>query len=261
MEEKTIYFNPIKNKRTFDEIATEIKRMIVEGIFKPGDKLPSELEIARQFNVGRQTVREALRLLELSGFLTVQKGGGGGSIITNTIIDSIRKSFIDAVQMHTVSVAELTVARAEVERLVIRRAVANSTEEDIAALNENISKANKRIAAGVQAFEENIKFHVLLAKASKNAVFTIVLESIMTIVSDFLSRIPQTLEISKRVLEEHKLMVDAIMERDEDRAIELLGKHLDFVGKRFNTSFEQVTKQRRVGTTDKKATQKAMTRI
>ena len=261
MDEKTVYFNPIKNKRTFDEIATEIKKMIVGGILKPGDKLPSESEIARQFNVGRQTVREALRMLELSGFLTVHKGGGGGSVITNTIINTIRKSFMDAVQMHNISVGELTVARAEVERLVICHAVENATEEDIAALKENISKGSKVIASGVQAFEENMDFHVLLAKAAKNAVFTIVMESIMAIVSDFLSRIPQTLEISKRILKEHELMVDAIAERDKDRAVELMDRHLGFVGKRFNSSFEQIARKNRVGTTGEKATQREIIRI
>ncbi len=261
MEEKTVYFNPIKSKRSFDEIATEIKKMIVEGIFKPGDKLPSESEIARQFNVGRQTVREALRMLELSGFLTVHSGGGGGSIITNTILDTIRKSFLDAVQMHNISVSELTIARAEVEKVVICHAVENSTEEDILALNENISKGSKKIDSGIQAFEENMNFHVLLAKASKNAVFIIIVESIMAIVSDFLSRIPQTLAISKKVLDEHKQMVDAIVEGDKDRAIELMDKHLGFVGKRFNSSFEQIARQNRVGTMGDKATQNGRIRV
>ncbi|MDR2018961.1 MAG: FCD domain-containing protein [Syntrophobacterales bacterium] len=256
MEEKAVYFNPIKSKRTFDEIAIEIKKMIVGGVLRPGDRLPSEAEIAKQFNVGRQTVREALRLLELSGFVMVHKGGGGGAIITNTIIDTIRKSFMDAAQMRDISVAELTYARAEIEKLVICRAVENSTDEDIAVLNENITQGRKAIASGVQAFEENMDFHVLLAKASKNAIFAIIVESLMAIVSDLLSRIPQSLEISKKILEEHKQMVDAIAGRDKDRAIDLLDKHLDFVGKRFNSSFEELAKQNRVGTTGERATQR-----
>lgn len=240
MEKKMVYFNPIKNKRTFDEISTEIKKMIVEGIFKPGDKLPSESEIARQFSVGRQTVREALRLLELSGFLTVHKGGGGGSIITNTILNTISKSFLDAVQMKNISVAELTIARTEIEKLVICHAVENSTNEDINILKENIAKGSRKLALGVQAFEENIEFHILLARVSKNGVFTIVVESIMALVAEFLSRIPQTLEISTRVLGEHKQMVDAIVERNKEQAIKLMEAHLGFVDNRFKSSFEQI---------------------
>ncbi|MBP7528404.1 MAG: FadR family transcriptional regulator [Syntrophorhabdaceae bacterium] len=260
MDKKPVYFNPIKNRRTFDEISTEIKKMIIEGIFKPGDKLPSESEIARQFNVGRQTVREALRLLELSGFLRVHKGGGGGSIITNTILDTISKSLLDAVLMKNISVAELTRARSDIEKLVISQAVENATEEDISILNENISKGSKKIARGVQAFEENIGFHILLAKTSKNGVFTIVVESIMAIVADFLSRIPQTLEISARIMGEHKQMVDAIVEHDKERAIKLMDAHLGFVDVRFKSSFEEIAGQKKIHKESKAALQSEATR-
>lgn len=71
-------FEPFKNnKRAFEEVSSSIKSLIFKGILQPGDKLPSEGELANQFNVGRQTVREALRILELSGFIKVQKGFGG----------------------------------------------------------------------------------------------------------------------------------------------------------------------------------------
>jgi GntR family transcriptional regulator, transcriptional repressor for pyruvate dehydrogenase complex len=60
-------FQPIKGKRTFEEVSDKIKSLVIKGILKVGDRLPSEAELARQFSVGRQSVREALRLLELSG--------------------------------------------------------------------------------------------------------------------------------------------------------------------------------------------------
>ena len=74
--DKTIFI-PVENKRTFEEVSSKIKNLIFEGVLKPGDKLPSEAELAKQFGVGRQTIREAFRILELSGLLTVQKGFGG----------------------------------------------------------------------------------------------------------------------------------------------------------------------------------------
>jgi len=244
MEKKHVYFSPIRNKRTFEEISTEIKKLIIGGTFKLGDKLPSESEIARQFNVGRQTVREALRLLELSGFLTVQKGGGGGSIITNTILDTITKSFQDAVRMKNISVSELTVARVAIEKLVIGYAVENATDEDFAALEKNITKGSKKIEEGVQAFDENIAFHILLANASKNGVFIIVVGTIMEFVRDFLSRIPQTLQISNKVLSDHKEILAAISKRNKEQAIELMEKHLTFVDVRFRSSMEKIAEKR-----------------
>jgi DNA-binding FadR family transcriptional regulator len=61
-------FVPIKDLRTVNEISTKIKDLIFSGVLKPGDRLPSEVKLAQQLNVGRQTIREALRLLEISGF-------------------------------------------------------------------------------------------------------------------------------------------------------------------------------------------------
>ena len=92
-------FRPIKLRRAFDEISGEIKRLIFKGILKPGDRLPSESELASHFGVGRQTIREALRLLELSGFISMQKGGAGGPLVVDTILNTISNSFLDAFQM------------------------------------------------------------------------------------------------------------------------------------------------------------------
>jgi GntR family transcriptional repressor for pyruvate dehydrogenase complex len=70
MDEQTrLIFNPIKNERTFQEVSNEVKRIVFKGILKPGDRLLSEAKLAHQFNVGHQTVREGLRLLELSGWI------------------------------------------------------------------------------------------------------------------------------------------------------------------------------------------------
>ena len=85
MNVKKELFSPIKSKRTFEEVSGKIKTLIFDGVLKPGDRLPSEIELARQFMVSRQTIREALRILELSGFIKVQKGGSGGPLIKDTI--------------------------------------------------------------------------------------------------------------------------------------------------------------------------------
>lgn len=66
-------FTPVKSKRTFEEVSSKIKNLIFDGTLKPGDRLPSESELAVQFGVGRQTLREALRILELSGFIFMRK--------------------------------------------------------------------------------------------------------------------------------------------------------------------------------------------
>ena len=122
-------FTPIKNnKRAFEKVSSRIKSLIFKGVLQPGDKLPSEGELAKQFNVGRQTVREALRILELSGFIKVQKGFGGGPVIKNTILANITDLFLDAFQVEKISIEEFTEARLMIEKAILNKAFDNIEE-------------------------------------------------------------------------------------------------------------------------------------
>lgn len=253
MESKTGYSDLLKNKRAFENVSTRIKKLIIQGVFKPGDKLPSEIEMARQFKVGRQTVREALRLLELSGFLAVHQGARGGSVITNTILDKLSKSFLDAVQMKNITVAEVISARREIDKIVISQVILHATDADLALLNENISKATEKLEKGIPPFEENITFNTTLAKASHNGIFVILVESMMTIMADFLSRTPQTLAVSQKNVNDHKEILDALMERNEARALLLTDNHLRVVEEILVSSFGK-----RTGALKKKARQKQL---
>ncbi len=191
-------FPRIRPRRAFEEISNEIKQMIFSGDLKPGSRLPSEAELASQFGVGRQTIREAMRLLELSGFVIMKKGGVGGSIIADTILNTLVNSFLDIFRMGQITINELTTARLEIEKIVLTHAFENIEKTDIDALQENVQKANSKLERGIQAFEENVQFHKLLARASKNQVFVAVMESIGTMVAYFRSLLGADFSLSKR---------------------------------------------------------------
>lgn len=226
MADHNILFNPVKGRRTFEEVSSEIKKLVIQGILKVGDKLPPEIELARQFNVGRQTIREALRILELSGFISIQKGFGGGPVIKDTILNRISSLFLDAFQMEQVTIEELTVARFRIEKIVLNDVIDFADDQDIQALQENIEKAREKIKRKTMATDENIEFHNLLAKASKNHVFVIVAGSILALLEDLLCRLTPDLEVSKKALKSHEDILKAIIAKDRAAAIKSLEKHL-----------------------------------
>ena len=223
-------FQPIEPRRTFKEISEKIKQAIFKGTLKPGDRLPSEVELARQFNVARQTVREALRLLEMSGFITVRRGSNGGPIIENTVLHAATDAILNAIQLQDVSLADLTAARLEIEKGVLRHVVRNADESDIEMLQKNIIRAKEKVSRGVIAFFDNVEFHKLLAKASKNPLFAIVVESIMAVGADYITRIKPALEPSKKTVYEHEAILEAIIETKTEKAIHLLEDHLMRIG-------------------------------
>ena len=233
-------FRPIKPRRAFDEISGEIKRLIFKGALKPGDRLPSESELASHFGVGRQTIREALRLLELSGFISMQKGGAGGPLVVDTILNTISNSFLDAFQMGRITIDELTAARLAIEKMVLESLFAHSPDgADIQALRENMSQARKKIEEGLQAFEENTQFHKLLARASKNHLFVILMESIMTVVAHFRSILGVDLELSAGSIAAHEQIVDALVKGNRKKALAVLEAHLTEIGERFKELGDQ----------------------
>ncbi len=80
-EKEPLFEQIMAPKRNFEIIVASIRREIYRGALVPGQKLPNEFELARQFNVGRSAVREALKVLELSGLLVVRRGYNGGTFV------------------------------------------------------------------------------------------------------------------------------------------------------------------------------------
>jgi GntR family transcriptional repressor for pyruvate dehydrogenase complex len=235
MDESKDIFEPFKTKRTFEEVSELIKNQIFKGVFKPGDKLPPEAQLAKQFNLGRQTIREALRLLELSGFITVQKGGGGGPVIKDTILQRIGDLFLDSFRMKKISMEELTEVRADIEQIVLGYVIDRADESDIKRLQKNVREAREKIEKGIPATQENFQFHRLLAEASKNYLFVIVMESIMAVHSEILSRTGSDLDTSANVVTYHEDILKAVVEKNRTMALQLLEKHIKEVGRRLRS--------------------------
>jgi len=228
---KPLTGSPYEKKRAFEEIANQIKQQVSNGHLKPGDRLPPETEIARQFNVGRNTIREALRVLELSGFVKIQRGGKGGPLIADTSLNRITNLFLDLVRFQDISLDELKLARCETEKMIFHEVVKNIDDQDIANLKENIATAEKKLVNGIVAFDDNIDFHRLLAKASKNYIYIIQAELVLTVYSDFRTT-PATISLkrSKLATKTHEKILDAIISGKNDLASNLLEKELIMVG-------------------------------
>lgn len=232
MEQENL-FSPIVSKRTFEEISSKVKDLIFDGTLKPGDRLPSEIELAKQFGVGRQSVREALRLLELSGFISVQKGYGGGPVVKDTISTRIRNLYLDAFRMEKITIEEFATARTVIERAIINEVIDKADESDIGRLQENLEHAKELIAKKELATDKNFEFHALLARASKNNVFIILEKSINAIHRNLRSRSTADFETTQNAVKAHQKLLDAIINKERERAIKLLEDHIYEVKKSY----------------------------
>ncbi|OFW62137.1 MAG: hypothetical protein A2133_05570 [Actinobacteria bacterium RBG_16_64_13] len=223
-------FYPLESQRSFERISARIKEAILDRSLKPGDRLPSEAELATRFAVSRQTIREALRTLEQTGFLgTPKKGATGGTTVQNTIAEAIAGLFVDALRMESVSVEEVNVARKAIEGVIVRFAIENADDEDIRLLEENIAESRAQIDAGGMSTDSVLEFHRLVACAAKNYVFEIVVNALLFVLRGILMRNPPKLVTSLRSIESHRLLLEALKSRDVELGREIMLEHLQEV--------------------------------
>lgn len=133
-----ILFKPLKKARLYEEIVDHIKGLIIEGKLKPSDRLPSEREPACQFNVGRPTVREAIRTLSLMGLVEVN-AGQRGTLIKNFALDpykeSVREQMSRLIQMERTTLQQLLEVRDTLETRIALLSADRATEKDLKDLN------------------------------------------------------------------------------------------------------------------------------
>jgi GntR family transcriptional regulator, transcriptional repressor for pyruvate dehydrogenase complex len=194
-------FKPLPEKRAFKEIANQIRQLINSRALKPGDKLPSENELAVQFRAGRLSVREALRMLEQAGLIVVKQGSTGGSYVRELDAMVAVESFIDLMWQGDVSVEDLTDARSSIETLVLTKAFHALTEESLRTLEASVQELENLAATCERDVYHPVDptltdFHMLLAEATKNPIFPIILKVL--------------LEMTKRVMKPAKVGVDRL---------------------------------------------------
>lgn len=211
---------PISPQRIFQEVANQLRRTISEGRLKPGDKLPPERELAQMFGVSRNTMREALRALELSGLIELRLGSTGGAFVlpgsSNAVVNGMRDLYF----LGAISPEDLTDARVSVSAAVLRMACDRMTEEDFAALEANIAAAERAHRSG--DFEERTRhhqaFHVLLARATRNPILIATTEGIMEVTRQFVNAIGPSGD-QAYTLPSRKRLVAHLRNRDAEAAV------------------------------------------
>ncbi|MFC0112474.1 FadR/GntR family transcriptional regulator [Kibdelosporangium aridum] len=219
-------FKPASTARASDAIISQLRSMISSGELRPGDRLPSERALAEQFQVGRNSVREALRMLEANGVVELKTGSSGGAFLTSGRTDLLARNLADIIQLRTFTVADLTEAALEVESSVIRLACERGGDELFDALDAKLAEADKLTAVGELALKSrlHIEFHQLLADATGNPILVMLMGSLAELRYDLtLSFGPTDDEYIPRTLRE---LAARIRARDAEGANEVLARYL-----------------------------------
>ena len=210
----------------YQQVAEAIEREIIAGHIRPGDPLGTEAELVKQFGVNRSTVREGIRLLEQGGL--VRRDSSRRLWIGLPHYDRLATRMSRALVLHKVTFRELYEAAMPIQIATMEAAVERATPDLIAALEENIGRTEEVLGDPSAVAELDAEFHGLIGKASQNRVLQLAREPSEALVIPSTELILRKVkEGAARLLQAHRMYVDALKRRDKEAGRLWVRRHLD----------------------------------
>jgi GntR family transcriptional repressor for pyruvate dehydrogenase complex len=211
-----------KSESLPERAANEVASLIAEGKYKPGDKLPSELELAKLLGVSRGTVREAIKILVSRNVLEIHRGNGTFVCENAGLVDDPLglKYVQDKRQMGL----DLLEVRLMIEPQIAAIAAQKATDAEINSMQEICDKIAKKVKAGKNHGDLDIQFHTLLANCTRNSIMPLLIPIITKAIPLFIDLTHRTL--SHETLKTHQQIIDAIRSHDSISASKAMAKHI-----------------------------------
>ena len=228
----TIVLEPIRPKKISEEIVSQIKQLISKGELKPGDRIPSERELATMLGVSRPSVREAIMVLEAMGF--VESRQGGGTYVKALTEASIMNPLAKLVEMRDPELLRsLVEVRMGLESWSAYLAAQRATDSDIAEMRRIYRIMEKEAAKGGWSPDVDAEFHYAITAASHNSLQMHVLDSIHSLfhatIQVALMEFYQQEGHVRRLLTHHHDIMEAIAAHDPELARSKMVEHLAMV--------------------------------
>lgn len=219
----TMTIKKIKYHRVYEDVIEQIENLILEGNLAPGDVLPTERELAQAFGISRGTLREAFRILEREGLIETRPGGGR-FLSKNLSKAEDQKRIIENIERATI--IELLEAREIFETGIVELAAKRATEQDIQEIESALERWGTIDSDSDDPMSPDQAFHLSIAKATHNVVLVNLIELHMDLLQKTATK---TVDIPGRkaeVYKEHFKILEAIKEKDPQKAKEALLFHI-----------------------------------
>lgn len=219
-----LQIKPAGRNTLTQEVADQILSLILEGNLRPGDRLPSQSELAARFQVGHSTIREALRILNAMGLMEFRQGRG--TFIRELNARSMHHPEILARMVTPETTKQLFEARQIIEPEIAALAAQRATAEDLAAMDQALREYEKALSESRPVYRLSVTFHRTIALATHSQILCMFMDSILVPLAErglLLENQPGYLEWE---VDSHRSLYQAISSRDPDRARAMMIKHL-----------------------------------
>jgi len=211
-----------------DVVAHLIVKDIVTNGMQPGDGLPPESQMLERFRVGRASLREALRILEINGLIVIRSGLGGGPVVAEPSSQDFGRMASLFFELKGATFRELLEARLVLEPILVREAALRHDPEITAELNAMVDEANQIDLNNPSDYHRTVSdFHGAVSAASGNRILDLMCRALKDVFNSWLTGMVFPPEDRDRIRNDHNAVVEAITSGDADTAERLMRAHME----------------------------------
>lgn len=216
----SVLVQTIKRSSLRDQIVRQLVELVVSGQLKPGEALPPERQLAEQLGVSRTAIREAVSIIAAQGFLDVRHGSG--TFANPPELWNNLDPVVLLVKGKSAALHELMEVREYVEPTLAQLAAQRATEDDLQALEAALALGDST----EEAAEADLNFHLLIARASGNRVFEIMLHSVADLMREVRRELFMLPATTDQALARHAEVLDRIRAKDAEGAFRVMQQHI-----------------------------------
>lgn len=220
----------LSKRRTFkrsEVIARDLAQHIIDANLPAGAMLPREHDMIEQLGVGRTTLREALRILENRGVLTIRSGPGGGPVVRHPDPADLTQTLLLILQFQRATMLEVLEARIWIESAAARMAAPHITKAEIQKLREiNQEMIDLVDNDDTSISDANQRFHRGIANASGNIIVQTFVETLMSVADSGIADLTHSTEFKREATEGHLKVLEAFEAKDPAAAEEAMRHHV-----------------------------------
>jgi DNA-binding FadR family transcriptional regulator len=235
-----IGFKKIRALKSYEHVVDEIQTAICEGRLKAGDRLPSEMKLKEMFDTSRGSIREALRVLEQKGLVSVSTGVKGGAVVQKATSKPMADNVAILIRQRKISLAHLAEFRKLLEGHIAFQAAVRADAQDIEQLQSILDEAQDHIRTGPSGWDRfhkmDARFHLLLAKVAGNPLVEANLAAVHDNIRTYFHHyLPWSLDLLRENYQDLCEIVKAIREKNPEKAGTIARNHVA----RFNELMEK----------------------
>jgi len=222
-------FSPIKSSKLSDEVYKQIVSLISSGKLNPGDKIPSERDLAADLRISRQSIREALNRAEVMGLIEVRQGEG--SFILSSVKKSLKPPLTLIIEKEAERIFDFLEIRKLVEGWCAEKAATEATAEELENMAGILDEMKKVVSKDKQWEELDLNLHLSFAKATHNVIAVHIMEALKSNFKPFF-RFTKSMPSSEKMdilWQHHYEIFKAIKQRDPETSKKKVIEHLDYI--------------------------------